>query len=107
VTAYAAGSAWDALGDPTRRAIFERILRKPAAVNEVAEGMPISRPAVSQHLRILKEARLVNDRAEGTRRIYAVDAAGLAALRADLDRFWTHALSSFKAAVERPDEEPT
>ncbi len=105
MSAYAAASAWDALGDPTRRAIFERILRRPAAVGELAEGMPVSRPAVSQHLKILKDARLVTDRAEGTRRIYAVDPAGLASLRADLDRFWTHALSSFKAAVEKTQEE--
>lgn len=105
MSAYAAATAWDALGDPTRRALFERILRSPAAVSELAAGMPISRPAVSQHLRVLKEARLVTDRAEGTRRIYAVDPAGLAALRADLDRFWTHALSSFKAAVESNDKE--
>jgi DNA-binding transcriptional ArsR family regulator len=105
VTAYTSATAWDALGDPMRRAIFERILRRPRAVAEIAEGLPISRPAVSQHLRILKEARLVSDRAEGTRRIYAVDVAGLAALRADLDRFWTHALSSFKDAVEKAEKE--
>jgi DNA-binding transcriptional ArsR family regulator len=105
VTAYQSISAWDALGDPTRRAIFERILRRPRAVAEIAEGLPISRPAVSQHLRVLKEARLVSDRAEGTRRIYSVDVAGLVALRTDLDRFWTHALSAFKAAVEKTEKE--
>ena len=101
---YAATTAWDALGDPTRRIIFDRILRRPRAVAELAEGLPISRPAVSQHLRVLKEACLVSDRAEGTRRIYAVDVAGLAALRADLDRFWTQALSNFKAAVEKTEK---
>lgn len=100
MTAYQAATAWDALGDPTRRAIFDRILRRPRAVADIAEGLPISRPAVSQHLRILKEARLVSDRAEGTRRIYAVDVAGLVALRADLDRFWAEALSAFKAVAE-------
>jgi DNA-binding transcriptional ArsR family regulator len=105
VQTYAAATAWDALGDPTRRVIFDRILRRPRAVAELAEGLPISRPAVSQHLRVLKEARLVADRAEGTRRIYAVDVAGLAALRIDLDRFWTQALSSFKAAVEKAEKD--
>lgn len=93
---------WDALGDPTRRAIFERIARSPVAVGELAADMPVSRPAVSQHLRVLKDAGLVTDRAEGTRRVYAVNPAGLAKLRSDLDRFWDHALAAFKAAVERP-----
>ncbi len=102
---YEAVTAWDALGDPTRRAIFERILRRPRAVTDLALGLPVSRPAVSQHLRILKEAHLVSDRAEGTRRIYTVNVAGLAALRADLDRFWTHALSNFKTAVEKAEKE--
>jgi len=101
VSTHASATAWDALGDPSRRVIFERILKRPRAVTELAEGLPISRPAVSQHLRVLKKARLVADRAEGTRRIYAVDIAGLAALRADLDRFWTQALAGFKAAVEK------
>lgn len=98
-------SPWDALGDPTRRAIFERLVQGPASVAELAHGMPVSRPAVSQHLRVLKEAGLVSQRAEGTRRIYAVHAAGLATLRADLDRFWSHALAAFKAAVEKPEKE--
>lgn len=92
---------WDALGDPTRRAIFERLALGPLAVGELARGLPVSRPAVSQHLRVLKDAGLVTERAQGTRRIYTVDAAGLTALRNDLDRFWTHALAAFKAAVER------
>jgi DNA-binding transcriptional ArsR family regulator len=96
---------WDALGDPTRRAIFERLVAGPRSVGELAEGLPISRPAVSQHLKVLKDARLIRDRAEGTRRIYAVDPAGLAKLRADLDRFWTHALAAFKAAVEANEQE--
>jgi DNA-binding transcriptional ArsR family regulator len=98
-------SPWDALGDPTRRMLFERLVERPLAVNELASGLPISRPAVSQHLRVLKDAGLVSDRAEGRRRIYAVDSAGLAALRRDLDRFWTHALGAFKAAVERSEKE--
>ncbi len=91
---------WDALGDPTRRAIFERLLEGPRAVGELAARLPISRPAVSQHLRVLKDAGLVTDRAEGTRRLYTVHAAGLAKLRADLDRFWDHALAAFKHAAE-------
>jgi DNA-binding transcriptional ArsR family regulator len=94
-------SPWDALGDPTRRAIFEQLVAKPRAVIDLAKHVPVSRPAVSQHLRVLKEAGLVVDRAEGTRRVYAVSTAGLAKLRADLDRFWDHALAAFKAAVER------
>jgi DNA-binding transcriptional ArsR family regulator len=92
---------WDALGDGTRRAIFERLVERPRAVGELAGDLPVSRPAVSQHLRVLKSAGLVSDRAEGTRRVYAVNPAGLEALRADLDRFWTHALGAFKAVAER------
>ena len=96
---------WDALGDPTRRAIFRRIAQSPCAVGEIAKAMPISRPAVSQHLRVLKEAGLVSDRAEGTKRIYTVDVGGLAKLRTDLDHFWTGALAAFKAVVEGTDKE--
>jgi DNA-binding transcriptional ArsR family regulator len=95
---------WDALGDPTRRAIFRRIAQEPCAVVEIARTMPISRPAVSQHLRVLKDAGLVTDRAEGTKRIYTIDVGGLARLRADLDLFWTGALGAFKAAAEREHE---
>lgn len=98
-------SPWDALGDPTRRTIFERLMQGPASVGELAQGLPVSRPAVSQHLRVLKEAGLVSQRAEGTRRIYAIQVAGLATLRADLDRFWSHALAAFKAAVEKTEKE--
>jgi DNA-binding transcriptional ArsR family regulator len=93
---------WDALGDGTRRAIFESLLERPRAVGELARHLPISRPAVSQHLRVLKNAGLVSDRADGTRRVYAVNAAGLEVLRADLDRFWSYALTAFKAVAERP-----
>ena len=95
-------SPWDALGDGTRRAIFERLVIRPHAVGELADDLPVSRPAVSQHLRVLKDAGLVSDRAEGTRRVYAINPAGLDALRADLDRFWTHALAAFKTVAERP-----
>ncbi len=91
---------WDALGDGTRRAIFERLVAGPRAVGELARELPVSRPAVSQHLRVLKTAGLVSDRADGTRRVYAVNPAGLEALRADLDRFWTQGLAAFKTAAE-------
>ena len=96
-------SAWDALGDPTRRAILDQLARRPSAVGDLARELPVSRPAVSQHLRVLKQAGLVVDRAEGTRRVYALHTAGLAALRRDLDRYWSHALDAFKSAVERAD----
>jgi DNA-binding transcriptional ArsR family regulator len=94
-----------ALGDPTRRAIFERLADRPQAVGELAGELPVSRPAVSQHLRVLKEARLVVDRAVGTRRIYELDPTGVALLRAYLDQFWNRSLASYKAAVEQRTEE--
>lgn len=93
--------ALKALGDQTRLQIFDRLTRKPMAVGELARDLPISRPAVSQHLAVLKAAGLVIDRAEGARRVYRVDAAGLAVIRAWLDRFWDGALSAFKAEAER------
>jgi DNA-binding transcriptional ArsR family regulator len=96
---------WTALGDGTRRAIFERLVEHPSAVGELALHLPVSRPAVSQHLRVLKDAGLVIDRAEGTRRVYAVNQEGLKVLRADLDRFWTHALAAFKVAAERSNKD--
>jgi DNA-binding transcriptional ArsR family regulator len=91
----------DALGDPTRRLVFERLRGGARSVGEIAEGMDVSRPAVSQHLRVLKSARLVVDRPEGTRRLYAVDAQGLEALRSWLDGFWDETLAGFKKAAER------
>ena len=96
---------WIALGDPTRRAIFERLAEHPRAVGELARELPVSRPAVSQHLKVLKEAGLVLDRPDGTRRIYQLDPAGLEALRAQLDRFWTQALANYKAVAEQQAEE--
>jgi len=96
-----------ALGDPTRRAIFERLGDEPRAVGELARELPVSRPAVSQHLKVLKEAGLVIDRPAGTRRIYQLDPAGVGALRAYLDRFWTKALAAYKVAVEQTTEEET
>jgi DNA-binding transcriptional ArsR family regulator len=97
--------AWGALGDPTRKAIFELLADRPRAVGELASLLPVSRPAVSQHLRVLKNAGLVVDQPVGTRRIYRVEPDGLAALRADLERFWGKALAGYKAAVEQPTEE--
>ncbi len=97
--------AWTLLGDPTRRAIFERLLDRPSAVGELAATLPVSRPAVSQHLKVLKDAGLVTDRAAGTRRIYQVDPAGLEALRAQLDQFWNRALARFKQLAEQEPEE--
>ncbi len=90
-----------ALGDPTRRAIFERVAERPTPVGALAVDLPVSRPAVSQHLKVLKQAGLVRDRQEGNRRIYSLDPDGVGALRAYFDRFWNQSLTSFKAAVER------
>ena len=97
--------AMTALGDPTRRAIFERVASRPVSVGALAADMPVSRPAVSQHLRVLKDAGLVVDRQAGNRRIYSIDPDGVGALRAYFDRFWTQALGAFKEAAERRDEE--
>jgi len=99
--AYA--EALEALGDPTRRSIFERLNRGPTAVGELARELPVSRPAVSQHLRVLKDAGLVRDRAVGTRRVYQVDPAGLAELRTYLESLWDDALLDFRAAAEDAD----
>jgi DNA-binding transcriptional ArsR family regulator len=95
------GNALAALADPTRRRVFERLRSGPHAVGEVARGLPVSRPAVSQHLKVLKEAGLVADRPEGTRRVYYIDPNGLGALRQWLDQFWDQALAAFQAEVER------
>jgi DNA-binding transcriptional ArsR family regulator len=97
--------ALSALGDPTRRAIFECVADRPRAVGEIASELPVSRPAVSQHLKVLKDARLVVDRPAGTRRIYQVDTDGVAELRAYLDHFWDQALAGFKAVVEQKVKE--
>ena len=104
MSAYAT-SGWTALGDPTRRAIFERLVERPRAVGELADGLPVSRPAVSQHLKVLKSAGLVVDRQVGKHRIYQVDPDGLAAMRAELDRFWNSTLTAYKAVVEKPTKE--
>jgi DNA-binding transcriptional ArsR family regulator len=97
--------AWTALGDPTRKAIFELLVERPRAVVELAGELPVSRPAVSQHLRVLKDAGLVVDEPAGTRRVYRVEPDGLAALRADLERFWGKALATYKDVVEQATEE--
>jgi DNA-binding transcriptional ArsR family regulator len=96
-------AALGALGDPTRREIFELIAAHPSAVGELAARLPVSRPAVSQHLKVLKEAGLVLDQRDGNRRIYQLDPQGLAELRDYLDRFWSTALTSFKTIVERKE----
>ena len=93
--------AFSALADPTRREVFERLADGPLAVGELAEGLPVSRPAVSQHLKVLKAAGLVTDRPDGTRRVYQIDPQGLGQIRAWLDRFWDTALDAFKAEAER------
>src|SRR5690349_23050202 len=94
-----------ALTDPTRRAVFERLRDGPRPVGEIARGLPVTRPAVSQHLKVLKEAGLVDDRSEGTRRIYQIDPKGLGTVRAWLDQFWDSALNAFAAEVERASKE--
>ena len=94
-------NALTALADPTRRQVFERLRAGPRSVKAIAQGMPVSRPAVSQHLKVLKEAGLVTDRPEGNRRVYYVDPDGLGALRGWLDAFWDAALAAFQAEVER------
>jgi DNA-binding transcriptional ArsR family regulator len=91
-----------ALADPTRRAIFERLAESPSAVVDLARDLPVSRPAVSQHLKVLKDAGLVSDRAYGTRRVYSVDPDGLAAIRAYFEQFWQGALAAFRTAANQP-----
>jgi DNA-binding transcriptional ArsR family regulator len=99
VTAYQEPQL-DALGDATRRAILARLLAGPKPVGDLARGLPVSRPAVSQHLRVLKHANLVTDRADGTRRVYALNPHAFASLRDYFDQFWTQALDGFKRRVE-------
>jgi DNA-binding transcriptional ArsR family regulator len=99
------GRGVSALGDPTRRAVFELLADGPSAVGELAQRLPVSRPAVSQHLKVLKDAGLVTDRQMGTRRLYQLNPSGVAALRAYFERFWNHALAAFKDVVEQGNEE--
>ena len=100
-------AALTALADPTRRAIFERLARSPSAVGDLAREFPVSRPAVSQHLKVLKSAGLVTDQAAGTRRVYSVDAAGVTAVREYFEQFWQQSLASFRAAASQPIQEET
>ncbi len=99
-----AATVWDALGDPTRRSIFERLRRGPQSVGALAAGLPVSRPAVSQHLRVLEQAGLVSHRANGTRHVYRVEPTGLAELRDYFDSFWGDALERFAAEARKERE---
>jgi DNA-binding transcriptional ArsR family regulator len=101
------GQALEALGEPTRRAIFERLAARPRSVRELADLLPVSRPAVSQHLKVLKQSGLVVDRPEGTRRIYRVDPAAVAAMREYLDQMWDAALAAFAMAVADSETQET
>jgi len=105
VDAYGNRGGWDAIGDPTRRAIIECLAEQPQAVGELAAALPVSRPAVSQHLKVLKDAGLVTERTAGTRRIYRLNPTGVAALRDQLDTFWNRALAAYSDVVEQPPQE--
>jgi DNA-binding transcriptional ArsR family regulator len=105
VATYESLDGLGTLGDRTRRAIFASLAERPRAVGELADELPVSRPAVSQHLKVLKEAGLVIERAAGTRRIYRLNPAGVGALRDQLDTFWNRALAGYKEIVEQPTEE--
>lgn len=98
-------NAWTALGDPTRRTIFELLVENPSSVSELARDLPVTRPAVSQHLKVLKDAGLVADTRSGKQRIYRVDPDGIARLRAELDRFWSKTLAAYKVVVEQSSKE--
>jgi len=102
-----ANRVFAALHDPTRRAVLERLRDGPRRVGEIANGLPVTRPAVSQHLKVLKEAGLVDDRSEGTRRIYHIDPRGLGAMRAWLDQFWDSALTALAAEIEKDAKKDT
>jgi DNA-binding transcriptional ArsR family regulator len=100
VAAYrSTDGAWDVIADPTRRAILERLAEQPCAVGELAEQLPVSRPAVSQHLKLLKETGLVDDESVGTRRIYRLNPVGVQALRDQLDTFWNRAIANYESAI--------
>ncbi|MGC5033028.1 ArsR/SmtB family transcription factor [Micromonospora sp. DT229] len=103
---YGVHPGWEALGDPSRLAIVQRLAERPRAVGELADELPISRPAVSQHLKVLKSAGLVADQAMGTRRVYRLSPVGLAALRDQLDTFWRRALDGYQDIVEETEESP-
>lgn len=100
MSGYQGSGAWDALGDPTRRAIVASLAERPRAVGELADELPVSRPAVSQALKVLKDAGLVRERAEGTRRIYRLNPTAVAALRDQLDTYWSRALASYGDVID-------
>jgi DNA-binding transcriptional ArsR family regulator len=102
VGTYQAGDGWEILADPTRRAIVTCLAERPRAVGELADELPISRPAVSQHLKVLKDAGLVTGEAAGTRRVYRLNPTGVAALRDQLDTFWNRALTGYRDVIEQP-----
>lgn len=102
---YRASDGWEALGDPSRLAIVQCLADRPRAVGELADVLPISRPAVSQHLKVLRSAGLVTDQAVGTRRVYRLNPAGMAALRDQLETFWSRALDGYQEVVEQAPEE--
>ncbi|MGH9129287.1 MAG: ArsR/SmtB family transcription factor [Acidimicrobiales bacterium] len=106
MNAYESRDEWVVLGDRTRRAIVERLAERPRSVGELADELPVSRPAVSQHLRVLKQAGLVSEHAEGTRRIYRLDPIAVGALRDQLDTFWERTLAGYQDAVQPPQREP-
>jgi DNA-binding transcriptional ArsR family regulator len=106
VVTYDSTDAWAALADGTRRTVFKRLADGPLAVGELARGLPVSRPAVSQHLGVLKRAGLVSDRAAGTRRVYHVNRSGIEALRSELDLFWDKALDAFKVLADEEGQQP-
>ena len=105
MVAYRDGDGWGALGDPTRRSIVLQLAERPHAVGELAAALPVSRPAVSQHLKVLKDAGLVAEHAVGTRRIYQLNEAGLSALRDQLDTFWNRALASYQDVIDDSNKE--
>lgn len=105
MAAFREHRGWEALGDPSRFAIVQRLAERPRAVGELADDLPISRQAVSQHLRVLKDAGLVADQAVGTRRIYRLNPAGVSALKEQLDTFWRRALDGYRHTVEDKSEE--
>jgi DNA-binding transcriptional ArsR family regulator len=104
VATYQARDGWEALGDPSRLAIVQCLAERPRAVGELAAELPISRPAVSQHLKVLKSAGLVTDRAEGTRRVYRLNPAGVSALRDQLETFWRRALDGYQEVLDEEEE---
>ncbi len=107
VATYGTDSVWEAMGDRTRRAILERLAEHPCAVGELAAQLPVSRPAVSQHLKVLKTTGLVEDETVGTRRIYRLNPAGVQALRDQLDTFWNRAIANYRAAIDESMEDET